>query len=40
MLTHEEELWSKILPDQVEKLLGIDVDPLADRALIAKKAAR
>jgi len=38
MLTHEEELWSKPLPEQVEKLLGINVDPLADRALIAKRA--
>lgn len=39
MLTQDEELWEKHLPDQVEKLLGSGLDPLADRGLLRAKAA-
>lgn len=32
MLTHDEELWEKDLPPNVEALLGARLDPLADRS--------
>ncbi|XP_030064741.1 major vault protein [Microcaecilia unicolor] len=32
MLTHDEELWEKELPPNVEALLSSDKDPLADRS--------
>ncbi|KAG2458679.1 MVP protein, partial [Polypterus senegalus] len=32
MLTHDEELWEKVLPNNVEKLLAEAKDPLADRS--------
>lgn len=32
MLTHDEELWEKDLPLNVEALLGARLDPLADRS--------
>ncbi|XP_028268081.1 major vault protein [Parambassis ranga] len=32
MLTHDEELWQKVLPPNVEALLTSLVDPLADRS--------
>lgn len=32
MLTHDEELWEKELPPNVEKLLSTVRDPLADRS--------
>ena len=31
MLTHDEELWEKVLPPVVEQLLSGGKDPLADR---------
>ncbi|KAM9779806.1 major vault protein [Neosynchiropus ocellatus] len=32
MLTQDEELWQKVLPDNVEELLTSQKDPLADRS--------
>ena len=31
ILNQDEELWNKELPDQIEKLLSAEIDPLADR---------
>ena len=31
VLNQDEELWEKPLPEQIEKLLSAEVDPLADR---------
>lgn len=31
VLNQDEELWNKKLPEQIEKLLSAEVDPLADR---------
>ena len=31
ILNQDEELWDKNLPEQIEKLLSSEVDPLADR---------
>lgn len=39
MLSQDEELWEKKLPEQVEKLLDSGLDPLADRGLLRAKAA-
>lgn len=39
MLTQDEELWEKHLPDQVENLLQSGLDPMADRGLLRAKGA-
>lgn len=33
ILNQDEELWDKNLPEQIEKLLSVEIDPLADRSL-------
>lgn len=39
MLTHDEELWEKELPANVEKLLSSMRDPLAGRSDRSQQAA-
>ena len=36
MLSHDEELWPKELPQTVETLIGEKKDPLADRFQVAQ----